>query len=387
MSRPVSASRSASTCCGCARAWSAAPRSTSAASSSACASSTTRTTRRCSSCPRFAAAHPELAARLPARRRRRCRAATARCGSPARRRGCRAQAKRRGAAPAPPRRRHRAARRAGVPGRAHDPRPPVPAATRSTSARPSWRGCDRCRASRAGGPPSWWCRASTCRAPWSTPSAARPIGCVVAPHGLPGAAGDRQPTPAELARALRPAGPRRRVPGHHLPAQEPRGAGARPWPRLGAGHADAAPRAARWRGPGRGRCCGRRSTRLGLHDRVVRPGRVPDADRDGLLRAGRRRWPSRAATRASARRCWRRWPPGCRWSPPTPRRCPRWSAARRPAGRPRRRRGLGRGPRPRARRPGRGRAARVPPVGRGRPASPPRGRRPPSSTPTVWPLP
>ena len=52
---------------------------------------------------------------------------------------------------------------------------------------------------------------------------------------------------------------------------------------------------------------GRTIADLGLGDRVVRPGRVPDADRDGLIAGGRRRSCSRAATRASARHSSRRW--------------------------------------------------------------------------------
>ena len=210
-------------------------------------------------------------------------------------------------------------------GRRHDPRPPVPRRTRSTSARLKLTWLRRRRAA-VGAPRRRRDGAERVREGHrrGRPSATRPSGVVVVPHGLPAGRRRRRRRGRRCAPATAcPAG--RRVPGHHLPAQEPRrpGAGRSPAWRLatttcglvllgGGGPAEAEVTA--------------EIDRLGLGDRVVRPGRVPDADRDGLVRAAPPCWRSRAATRASAPGARGHGRSAARWSPPTPPRCPRWSA-------------------------------------------------------------
>ena len=121
---------------------------------------------------------------------------------------------------------------------------------------------------------------------------------VVVPHGLD-RAGERRPDDVRSTATTWPAV--RAVPGDHPPAQEPRDPAAglrRPRPGLRRRAARAARRRRHWRPP--------RSTaeidRLGLAaPGCVRPGRVPDADRDGLVPHRHRCWSSPACTRASAR--------------------------------------------------------------------------------------
>ncbi len=163
---------------------------------------------------------------------------------------------------------------------------------------------------------------------------------VVAPHGLPsGLSSDQSSEERERARragdhadartgapaAPRPHRPRRRLPRHHLPPQEPRRAGAGPGPARCRPRRRAAG-AARWPRSGGGG-----TARRGGEARPRRSGGPTGPGlRTATATASTRwptSWPSRAATRGSARRCWRPWRPDCRWSPPLRLRCRRWSAA------------------------------------------------------------
>ena len=147
------------------------------------------------------------------------------------------------------------------------------------------------------------------RAPSSRRFGVDPERVVVVPHGVD-RAGRASTDADELRAALRPRRPAlRRLPGDHPSAQEP------PLPARPAGRAVERPR------PARSSCSAAagspRTTSSAAIDaararrpRVVRPGRVPDADRDGLIAARRGARVPVASTRASARRCSRRWRSG-----------------------------------------------------------------------------
>ena len=340
--------------------------------------------------PAFAAAHPELAGRYPSWPAPRRRRQPARCGW--RPRHVAAARRADGACDArAPRRRARvpagAARRPAV---LTDPRPAVPALPRLLlAAEAAWLRRSVPRVGR-GGPtsivvPSEYVRATVVEA-FGIPAER----VVVAPHGLPAAvdAVERAARPADAepsSAAYGLHGPRRRLPGHHLPPQEPRRARAGPGPRSARPRPDVQLVLLGGRGPGRGGAAGRDRP-----PRPRRPGRPPGPGARRRPRRALRRWPTVARLPEPLRGVRR---PGAggdgRRAAGRGRRCHRAARGgrrRRPAGR-----------RPtiptawaealalRARRPGRGRPApgRGPGAG-GRP-SPPPARRRPSSTPTVWP--
>ena len=119
----------------------------------------------------------------------------------------------------------------------------------------------RVRATRPSG--SWWCPTAS-----TAGSAAAPA-----------------PTTPTLRRPLRPARAGRRVPGHHLPPQEPRRRCCGRWPASAPGHDDVRLVLLGGAGPGRGRACAPTiEPARAAAAASCGPGRVPDADRDGLYR-------------------------------------------------------------------------------------------------------
>ncbi len=148
---------------------------------------------------------------------------------------------------------------------------------------------------------------------------------VVVPHGLDPSVGARPTSRGRAAGPLRAAGAGRPVPGHHLPAQEPRRAACGPSRRWAPAH------------PTSGSCS---SAGPGAAEDDVRAEieRLGVRRSGGAPRSGARRRPRRALRRGRGhglpqplrglRRAGARGDGGraARWSRPTPRRCPRSSA-------------------------------------------------------------
>ena len=231
----------------------------------------------------FADAHPELAAAVPDRRRadRRAPAGRGACVAEATWLARRTRDGRRRA----PRRRHGAAI-GRAPDRADHPRPAVPAVTREYLTPVKRRYLSATIPRRSGGPTVVAVPTEYVRGTVIEPTAPIRRGIVVVPHGVEPHARRGCPDEADLRAPLRRSVTGRSRASRRSPIRtRATGSCSTCWPRawtdpdlrlvlLGGAGAPAAE-------------VDRGDRRLGLDRRVVRPGRVPAADRDGLIAHGR----------------------------------------------------------------------------------------------------